>query len=87
MTNVEHYIENALCYLEKNHAKEDCFDSFFTNKRLIEGERKTGVSLRDMWQIAQYVFFDFRVNIENDLLEKVVEAYGYEVEVKNATNN
>lgn len=40
-----------------------------------------------MWQIAQYVFYDFRVNIENDLLEKVVEAYGYEVEVKNATDN
>ena len=76
MTNLEHYVENAIWFLEKGGTHKE----FFNNIWLQEGERLTGISLPQMWEIAQYVVYTYKPCIESECTEKLIKLYGYEVE-------
>ena len=63
MTDVEHYVENAISFLEAGGEYEE----FFKSPMLKYGEQQTSISLSDMWEIAQYVVCTYKPFIENDL--------------------
>lgn len=76
MTGVEHYVENAISFLEEGGEYEE----FFKSPMLKCGEQQTGISLSDMWDIVQYVHCSYRYCIEDECRQKLVKLYGYEVE-------
>lgn len=76
MTNLEHYVENAICFLENGGEYKD----FFEDKLLKHGEEQTGISLKAMWEIAQYITCAYKPWLENICTEKLIKLYGYEVE-------
>lgn len=76
MTNLEHYIENAICYLENNGTYED----FFNQKLLKLGEEQTGISLKDMWEMAQYIVYSYKPCIVRETEERVENKYGYKLD-------
>ena len=78
MTTSEHLIENAIGFLEEH--KENCYENFMENKLIQEQAKFVGISMRDIWLIAQYVCCVYKPFIRMQVEDEMVERYGYGVE-------
>lgn len=74
MTISEHLIENALCQIEKT--SYNTYEDFMSNKLLKKQAEKVGISMTDLWYIAQYVYYTYRPEVEY----KVKEKYGFDID-------
>lgn len=82
MTISEHLIENALVQIEKN--SYNSYEEFMTSELLQKQSKKVGISMTDLWYMAQYVYYTYRPSVEY----KVKEKYGFDIdEVSNARTN
>lgn len=55
MTNEEHLIENALMHLEKDKT----YDDYCEDKTNVSLMYLTGINLRQVWDMAQYVMYSY----------------------------
>ena len=63
MTNLEHYTENAISFIENSGEYKD----FFNQPLLKELAEETGISLSDMWEIAQYTVCTYKPWVKTEL--------------------
>lgn len=63
MTNLEHYTENAISFIENGGEYKD----FFNQPLLKELAEETGISLSDMWEIAQYTVCTYKPWVKTQL--------------------
>ena len=80
MTTSEHLIENAICFIEKHNNDENCYENFMGNKLIQEQAKFVGISMEDIWLIAQYVYYTYIPYIRNKVEDEMIKRYGYEVE-------
>ena len=63
MTNAEHLIENAMMAFKRDFERdindEKYRKSFFSNEMNIDMATEIGISLEDVWYMAQYVWMDW----------------------------
>ena len=63
MTNAEHLIENAMMAFKRDFERgikdEKYRKSFFSNEMNIDMATEIGISLEDVWGMAQYVWMDW----------------------------
>lgn len=72
MTISEHLIENAIERLEMGYDYED----FMSAMVLKEQADKVGISLTDLWYMAQYVYYVYKPHIESEIKER----YGFDID-------
>lgn len=63
MTNLEHYTENAISFIKNGGEYKD----FFNQPLLKELSEETGISLSDMWEIAQYTVCTYKPWVKTEL--------------------
>ena len=78
MTISEHLIENAIERLEMGYD----YDDFMSAKILKEQARQVGISLTDLWYMAQYIYYVYKPHIES----KIKERYGYDIDEEELEN-
>lgn len=76
MTNLEHYLENSICYMENGGTYEE----FFNQEILKIGEKQTGITLAQMWEMVQYVLYSYKYSIVEETEERLEKEYGYKPE-------
>lgn len=63
MTNAEHLIENAMMAFKRDFERKENDDkyrkSFFSSEMNIDMAKENGISLDDVWYMAQYVWMDW----------------------------
>lgn len=75
MTIAEHLIENAIYEYERNKD----YNNFMKNKTLIEQSDKIGITMSALWEMVQYIFYNYKPNIIQETKEKIVKDYGYDI--------
>lgn len=78
MSTSEHLIENAIGFIEEH--KENCYENFMENKLIQEQAKFVGISMRDIWLMAQYVYYTYIPYIRRKVENEIIKRYGYEVE-------
>lgn len=78
MTISEHLIENAIERLEMGYD----YDDFMSAKILKEQARQVGISLTDLWYMAQYIYYVYKPHIESEIKER----YGYDIDKEELKN-
>ena len=54
MSNLEHLVENGLCILENGYSSEEWFNRMSAD---INWEYVENITVDDLWEICQYVFY------------------------------
>lgn len=82
MTTSEHLIENALTFYEENRklGAHELYEKFMENKLLKEQAEFVGISMKDVWFMAQYLWCTYIPYIREKVEDEMVERYGYGVE-------
>ena len=82
MTTSEHLIENAITFFEHNEklSANELYDRFMNNKLIIKQAKEVGISMRDIWYMAQYLWCAYIPYIREKVEDEMIERYGYEVE-------
>lgn len=75
MTVAEHLIENALTQYEKDKD----YQAFMKNKLLRMQSDEVGITMDCLWQMVQYIFYTYKLNIITETKEKIVKDYGYDI--------
>lgn len=78
MTNAEHLIENAISFFEKS--KDISYEEFKENQLIKEQAELIGVSILDIWYMAQYIHYTYRPSIRDEIEDEMIEKYGYRLE-------
>lgn len=74
MSNVEHLIENAIHFIETSDNPYEALH----NKRDIDQAKAAGVSLNDIWLIAQHVYYTLRPEWIEQGRQEIITKHGYE---------
>jgi hypothetical protein len=82
MTTSEHLIENAITFFEYNEklSAHELYDKFMNNKLIIRQAQEVGISMRDIWYMAQYINCVYIPYIREKVEDEMIKRYGYEVE-------
>lgn len=82
MTTSEHLIENAITFFEDNKklSVDELYDNFMNDKLIIAQAKEVGISMRDIWRMAQYIHCTYIPYIKNKTKHEMIKRYGYEVE-------
>ena len=78
MTISEHLIENALNRIESGYG----YDDFVSTTILKEQAKQIGISLIDLWYMAQYIYYTYKPHIESEIKER----YGYDIDKEELKN-
>lgn len=76
MTISEHLIENAIERLEMGYD----YDDFMASKLLKEQAKQVGISMTDLWYMAQYIYYTYIPIIEGQIKEEMVKKYGFDID-------
>lgn len=82
MTTSEHLIENALTFYEENRklGAHELYEKFMENKLLKKQAEFIGISMKDVWFMAQYLWCTYIPYIREKVEDEMIERYGYKVE-------
>ena len=77
MTSLGHLVDNAVSALE--HGRN--FDTWRAERTTHINKRyaNTSLSFEDIWEIANYIYYDYRHYIEDKTRAEMIEKYGYEI--------
>lgn len=81
MMTSEHLIENALFEFEEaNKEGIRAYDAVTQSKIIQEQAKHIGISMNDVWYIAQYVYYCYKPYVEQKATRELIDKYGYELE-------
>lgn len=66
MTISEHLIENAITRIESGCGSIE----FMKDSILIEQAKEVGISMQDLWGMAQYIKYTYKPSIEHETKDK-----------------
>lgn len=75
MSNIEHLIDSAI---EAKERKET-FNNWIHFETTIINARNTHISLEEIWEIADWVYYTYRPYIEWKITQELEQDYGYKV--------
>ena len=75
MSNLEHLIDCAVYYKEEHYSFEEFKETWETNVN----KRGVVAPLEEIWEIADWIYYSYRPNIEWKTRGKMIEEYGYEI--------
>lgn len=75
MSIAEHLIENALALIERN--PECSYEKFMSSELLKEQAEEVGISMRALWDMAQYVSCVYNLQLCDSAIDEMEKAYGY----------
>ena len=75
MSIAEHLIENAIYEWKRNHD----FEKFMNSGILLEQCKEVGISIKDLWQMTQYIFDNYTPDIQQEVANKIIADYGYNI--------
>lgn len=76
MTDLEHYLENSIKYIENGGNHKDFFGEPFVEF----GKASTGISSDDMWAMAQYAVCTYGRCVKEDTELEMEKKYGYRLD-------
>ena len=78
MTNSEHLIENVLYLIEHNEGNG--YEAVMQSELIQQQAKAVGISMNDIWCIAQYVYYCYKPMIESRIAHQLIDRYGYEID-------
>lgn len=76
MLCIEHLISGAYHAIEKHQTFEQWRNEIYTQDNLSY----VYATSREIWEIAQYVYFSIKPCIEQDKEDEMIKKYGYKLE-------
>lgn len=77
----EHLINSALREIERaNQNGYDAHKCVMQSKNIQEHAKHVGISMDDVWYIAQYVYYCYKPYVEEKATRELIDRYGYELE-------
>lgn len=73
MSNIEHLIENAIVSIEHNESYDEWLNKW-QQKAMIHEVKSPP---KEIWEMAQYAVYTYKMSIVWKLMDKIEAAYGY----------